>query len=66
MPTRCPQCHTPLTVEAAQTAAAPFCSPRCKLLDLGGWLGERYRISEPLDTAELTALLETKDQQPPS
>lgn len=26
----------------------PFCSSRCKLIDLGRWLGEDYRISEPL------------------
>jgi uncharacterized protein len=22
----------------------PFCSERCKLIDLGRWLGERYRF----------------------
>jgi uncharacterized protein len=22
----------------------PFCSERCKLLDLGNWAGERYRM----------------------
>jgi endogenous inhibitor of DNA gyrase (YacG/DUF329 family) len=22
----------------------PFCRPRCRLIDLGRWLGERYRI----------------------
>jgi endogenous inhibitor of DNA gyrase (YacG/DUF329 family) len=26
----------------------PFCSRRCKLVDLGKWLGEENRISEPL------------------
>ena len=26
----------------------PFCSQRCKLIDLGKWLNEEYRISEPL------------------
>ncbi len=25
-----------------------FCSARCKLIDLGKWLGEDYRVSEPL------------------
>ena len=25
----------------------PFCSRRCKLVDLGKWLGEEHRISEP-------------------
>lgn len=26
----------------------PFCSARCKMIDLGQWLGEEYRVSEPL------------------
>jgi endogenous inhibitor of DNA gyrase (YacG/DUF329 family) len=26
----------------------PFCSERCKLIDLGKWLGEEYRVSETL------------------
>jgi len=26
----------------------PFCSHRCKLVDLGKWFGEELRISEPL------------------
>ena len=26
----------------------PFCSPRCKMVDLGKWLGEEYRVTEPL------------------
>lgn len=26
----------------------PFCSARCKMVDLGKWLGEEYRLSEPL------------------
>jgi endogenous inhibitor of DNA gyrase (YacG/DUF329 family) len=23
----------------------PFCSPKCKLIDLGRWLGEDYRVA---------------------
>jgi endogenous inhibitor of DNA gyrase (YacG/DUF329 family) len=26
----------------------PFCSERCKLIDLGKWLGGEHAISEPL------------------
>ncbi len=26
----------------------PFCSKRCRLIDLGQWLSEGHRISEPL------------------
>jgi len=30
----------------------PFCSRRCKLIDLGRWLNEEYRITEePPDLA---------------
>jgi uncharacterized protein len=44
---RCPICRK--TVEQALDAAhRPFCSPRCKLIDLGRWLDEEYRISRPL------------------
>jgi len=25
----------------------PFCSERCKLIDLGNWASEKYVISEP-------------------
>jgi endogenous inhibitor of DNA gyrase (YacG/DUF329 family) len=25
----------------------PFCSERCRLIDLGRWASEEYRISEP-------------------
>ena len=31
----------------------PFCSERCKLLDLDNWLSERYRISTPVDVESL-------------
>ncbi len=40
----------------------PFCSNRCKLVDLGKWLGEEYRVSEPLrpdhfeDSEEITGV----------
>jgi endogenous inhibitor of DNA gyrase (YacG/DUF329 family) len=31
----------------------PFCSHRCRLIDLGKWLGEEHTISEPLRPAHL-------------
>jgi endogenous inhibitor of DNA gyrase (YacG/DUF329 family) len=35
----------------AQSKWRPFCSERCKLIDLGEWAAERYRIPgvEPPD-----------------
>jgi hypothetical protein len=33
----------------------PFCSARCKAIDLGGWLEGRYRISRPVEEEDLDA-----------
>jgi endogenous inhibitor of DNA gyrase (YacG/DUF329 family) len=30
------------------TPYGPFCSKRCRLVDLGRWLGEEHKISSPL------------------
>jgi len=43
----CNVCQTP--VPARQPGDAfPFCSERCRLIDLGRWLDGDYRLSEPL------------------
>lgn len=31
----------------------PFCSERCRLIDLGNWLSGRYHISSPLPGEEV-------------
>lgn len=38
----CPTCHR--SFERNTSSFAPFCSERCKLIDLGMWLDERHRI----------------------
>jgi uncharacterized protein len=43
----CPTCGRPVRWEPASTWR-PFCSERCRLIDLGDWLDESHRISEPL------------------
>lgn len=30
----------------------PFCSEKCRLVDLGHWIDEDYQISEPLPTSQ--------------
>ncbi|HZR80989.1 MAG TPA: DNA gyrase inhibitor YacG [Candidatus Binatia bacterium] len=45
--TKCPECGAPTAWEGNDYR--PFCSDRCRLLDLQGWLGERYAIpGEPV------------------
>ena len=43
---RCPKCGRRGKWLAG--GYAPFCSERCKLIDMGHWFDEGYRISEPL------------------
>ena len=40
----CPQCGQ--AVEwSAESRFRPFCSERCKLIDLGAWATESYRVT---------------------
>ena len=39
----CPQCGARVVWDAA-AKFRPFCSERCKLIDLGAWASESYRI----------------------
>lgn len=41
----CPTCSKSLTVKSLPEAPfRPFCSQRCKLIDLARWFNEEYRI----------------------
>ncbi|MFM7292298.1 MAG: DNA gyrase inhibitor YacG [Planctomycetia bacterium] len=49
----CPVCDAAVRLEAAPSA--PFCSERCRLIDLGRWLDEAYAVPEkkrPADDEE--------------
>jgi uncharacterized protein len=42
---KCPICKKPVEdVEPARPKTYPFCSDRCKLIDLGRWLDDKYQI----------------------
>ena len=41
----CPICKKPVDEpKPDEKAFFPFCSERCKLIDLGRWLGGKYQI----------------------
>jgi endogenous inhibitor of DNA gyrase (YacG/DUF329 family) len=44
----CPICKREMTTGNVDPAFRPFCSARCKTIDLGGWLGGTYRIGQAL------------------
>ncbi|MCC6809537.1 MAG: DNA gyrase inhibitor YacG [Deltaproteobacteria bacterium] len=51
----CPICQKPQIYadDEERKRLMPFCSSRCKLIDLGEWMSERYRVpsSTPADDA---------------
>ncbi|MGB7182496.1 MAG: DNA gyrase inhibitor YacG [Burkholderiaceae bacterium] len=40
----CPACGTP-TVFSPDNLYRPFCSDRCKTIDLGAWASDQYRVA---------------------
>ncbi|HXR96403.1 MAG TPA: DNA gyrase inhibitor YacG [Terriglobales bacterium] len=42
---RCPICRKPVTQDEAEY---PFCSQRCRTIDLGNWASEKYVVSVPI------------------
>jgi hypothetical protein len=42
---KCPTCSRPVEWSEA-SAYRPFCSDRCRLIDLGAWLTEQHKIPD--------------------
>ncbi|MEZ5422395.1 MAG: DNA gyrase inhibitor YacG [Pyrinomonadaceae bacterium] len=63
---KCPQCGK--ETEFTGNEFRPFCSERCKLLDLGSWADGDYAVPADVtslsseDLAQLEAALEKKDE----
>jgi len=47
---RCPACRTVVTEKGENF---PFCSDRCRSIDLGRWASGAYRISSPVVDPEV-------------
>ena len=46
----CPTCKKPVDTSSEEF---PFCSDRCRLLDLGKWASGDYKISSPIFDPEV-------------
>jgi endogenous inhibitor of DNA gyrase (YacG/DUF329 family) len=44
---RCPTCKKYFKAASEKSKYFPFCSERCKLIDLGEWLEAGYKIITP-------------------
>jgi uncharacterized protein len=43
---KCPICRKQVTRENPDF---PFCSERCRIIDLGNWASEKYVVSTPVE-----------------
>ncbi len=61
---RCPACRT---LVLAGDENFPFCSDRCRLIDLGKWASGGYKISAPITDPEMleTMAEESFQSRPP-
>jgi uncharacterized protein len=47
---KCPTCKRPVEW-SPESAYRPFCSDRCRLIDLGAWFSEQHRIPDESSAA---------------
>jgi hypothetical protein len=60
----CPTCHR--QIDWPQAPFRPFCSERCKLIDLGAWLTEKHAIpGEPAPAEAVGRAGGHEDGDPP-
>ena len=58
---QCPHCNREVTWP--ETATYPFCSERCRLIDLGVWAAGDYRVpGEPATEEDLRSLVSGDDE----
>ncbi len=61
---RCPTCGKVVhSSKAHRPVEFPFCSERCRLIDLGKWLNGDYRISTPIESPEQVEKLLREQEQ---
>ncbi len=59
----CPTCRE---VVLATNEYFPFCSDRCRLIDLGKWASGDYKISSPIQDPDLLEELASSQRNRPS
>jgi endogenous inhibitor of DNA gyrase (YacG/DUF329 family) len=58
---KCPICKKEV---APASDFFPFCSERCKIIDLGNWASEKYVVSTPVQPDESSDREGTGDEAP--
>ena len=60
---KCPTCHR--EIDWSQAPYRPFCSERCRLIDLGAWLTEKHTIPGEPAQDEGTRENHGRPEEPP-
>jgi endogenous inhibitor of DNA gyrase (YacG/DUF329 family) len=55
---RCPICRKEVQ---SDDPFVPFCSDRCRIIDLGNWASGKYVISTPIDPRDLPDIPDQED-----
>lgn len=58
----CPQCGKAVAWDSANRHR-PFCSERCRVIDLGAWASENYRIPVQDNKDDLESAPDSGEQQ---
>lgn len=61
----CPNCGKPASA-GRDNIWRPFCSRRCKLIDLGEWLAEEHRIPDESTSSSAGEPWDKNEDPPPS
>lgn len=61
--TSCSICKKPVP---ENSEAMPFCSKRCRVIDLGNWLGDKYRIPGESNVDEAIDAGDSRDSDAPT
>ena len=59
----CPTCHNVVLIDNENF---PFCSDRCRLLDLGKWASGDYKVSTPIQDPDLLEELAREQRNKPN
>jgi uncharacterized protein len=61
---KCPTCGRPVEW-SEQSPYRPFCSERCRLVDLGAWFSEQRGVPDDVPPEEWDGAKDTDDADPP-
>jgi endogenous inhibitor of DNA gyrase (YacG/DUF329 family) len=56
---RCPICRKKVQTD---DPFVPFCSDRCRIIDLGNWASEKYVIASPVEPRHLADISDQEDE----